>query len=157
MERIEKGTAAPSFTLKDQNGKDVSLEDFKGKKVLVYFYPKADTPGCTTQSCEVEKARSGFASLHTVVLGISPDPVDKQKKFALKYNLEFPLLSDTEHKTAESFGVWTEKKMFGKTYMGILRSSFLIDEEGTVIDSWYKVSPGNTVPYAMKVLTHQNS
>ena len=154
MRKIEAGDKVPAFTLKDQNGNDVSLSDYRGRKVMIYFYPKANTPGCTTQSCAVEKERESFNSLNTAVIGISPDPVDKQKKFAEKYNLQFPLLSDEDHKTAEAFCVWGEKKLYGKIYMGIIRSSFLIDEEGTVLESWYKVSPKNTVPFAMKVLNN---
>ncbi len=152
MGKITAGEKAPDFTLKDQNGNDVSLSSYKGRKVLVYFYPKANTPGCTTQSCAVEEARPDFETLNTAVIGISPDTVDKQKKFAEKYSLDFPLLSDEDHSVAEAFGVWGEKKLYGKTYMGIIRSSFLIDESGVVAESWYKVSPKNTVPYAMKVL-----
>lgn len=152
MRKFEAGDKVPSFTLKDQNGNDVSMNDYQGRKVMIYFYPKANTPGCTTQSCAVEEARESFNSLNTAVIGISPDPVDKQKKFAEKYNLQFPLLSDEDHKTAEVFGVWGEKKLYGKSYMGIIRSSFLIDEEGKILESWYKISPKNTVPYVMKVL-----
>ena len=152
MEKIIPGQTAPDFTLTDQNGRELSLKDFRGRKVLIYFYPRANTPGCTAQSCSVEEARPSFKALNTEVIGISPDTVEKQKKFADKYNLEFPLLSDMDHSAAESFGVWGEKKMYGKSYMGIIRSSFLIDEKGVVIDRWYKVSPKNTVPYAMKIL-----
>ncbi len=154
MEKINPGQTAPDFKLTDQNGNDISLKDFRGRKVLIYFYPRANTPGCTTQSCSVEESRPDFETLNTEVIGISPDTVDKQKKFADKYNLNFPLLSDTDHSVAEAFGVWGEKRMYGKTYMGIIRSSFLIDEKGIVIDRWYKVSPKNTVPYAMKVLNN---
>ncbi len=152
MNKINPGDRAPSFTLKDQNGTDVSLNDFRGRKVLIYFYPRANTPGCTTQSCAVEKARKDFENQGTSVIGISPDSPEKQKKFSVKYTLDFPLLSDEDHNVAEAFGVWGEKKLYGKTYWGIIRSSFLINEEGIVLESWYKVSPKNTVPYAMKVL-----
>ncbi len=154
MAKLEKGDKAPDFTLSDQNGNNVSLKDYLGRKVLIYFYPKANTPGCTTQSCSVEESREDFGELGTDVIGISPDPVEKQKKFAEKYDLKFPLLSDEDHSTAEKYGVWGEKKLYGRTYMGIIRSSFLVDEEGKILECWYKVSPKNTVPYAMKVLSN---
>jgi thioredoxin-dependent peroxiredoxin len=152
MNKLEKNDAAPDFTLKDQDEKVVSLNDFKGEKLFVYFYPKANTPGCTTQSCNVQTSLPDFSKLKVKVLGISPDSPDKQKKFAEKYNLQFPLLCDEEKTVAQSFGVWGEKKLYGKSYMGIIRSSFLIDEEGKIIESWYKVSPKDTVPKAMKTL-----
>ncbi len=150
--KLEKGMKAPDFELKNQDGELVSSKDFKGKKLFVYFYPKANTPGCTTQSCNVQEAMPDFGSLDVAAVGISPDSPEKQKKFADKFNLEFPLLCDEEKTVAESFGVWGEKKLYGKTYMGIIRSSFLIDEKGNVEDCWYKVSPKDTVPKVMKVL-----
>jgi len=152
MSKLEKNDAAPVFELKDQDDNIVSLNDFKGEKLFVYFYPKANTPGCTTQSCNVQTSLPDFAELKVKVLGISPDSPDKQKKFADKFNLQFPLLCDEEKTVAEGFGVWGEKKLYGKTYMGIIRSSFLIDEEGKIIESWYKVSPKDTVPKVMKAL-----
>lgn len=152
MEKLESGVKAPEFSLKDQHGNEVSLKDFKGRKILIYFYPKANTPGCTTQSCAVEESRPEFEALSTAVIGISPDAVEKQKKFADKFDLKFPLISDEDHKTAAAYGVWGEKKLYGKVYMGITRSSFLIDEDGVVVKSWYKVSPKDTVPFAMEIL-----
>ena len=139
---LEPGDKAPAFTLLDQQGSKVKLSDFKGRKVLVYFYPKADTPGCTQQACGLRDARDDIGD--TVVLGISPDQPSKQLKFAQKYNLGFQLLSDADHETAEAFGVWGEKKNYGKTYMGIIRSAFLIDETGKVAEAWYKISPADT-------------
>ena len=152
MKELIAEDKAHLFEASDQDGNTVSLNDFSGKKVLVYFYPKADTPGCTTQSCAVEAARDDFSKSSTIVIGVSPDNQKKQKKFAEKYNLNFPLLCDEDHSIAESFSVWREKKMFGNTYMGIIRSSFLIDETGKITKAWYKVSPKDTVPFAKAVI-----
>jgi peroxiredoxin Q/BCP len=152
MATLEKGQAAPAFSLRDQDGKTVKLSDFKGKKVLLYFYPKADTPGCTRQSCSVRDARQDMKKLSVEVLGISPDTPEDQKKFDVKYSLGFPLLADTDHAVAEAYGVWGEKSSYGKTSMGIIRSSFLIDEQGKVLRTWYKVKPEDTVPKAQDAL-----
>jgi peroxiredoxin Q/BCP len=130
----------------------VKLSDCKGKKVLLYFYPKANTSGCTKQACSVRDARSELKDLGVAALGISPDGVDAQKKFDQKHSLDFPLLSDPDHKVAELYGAWGEKKMYGKSFMGIVRSSFLIDETGKILGAWYKIKPENTVPEAKKVL-----
>ena len=150
--KLEKGKKAPDFSLKNQNGEIISLKDFRGKKLFIYFYPKANTPGCTAQSCNVQEAMPDFSGLDAAVVGISPDSPEKQKKFADKYNLEFPLLCDEDKSVSESFGVWGEKKLYGKSFMGIIRSSFLIDEEGNIEECWYKVSPKDTVPKVMKLL-----
>ena len=150
--KLEKGMKAPDFELKNQDGKVINSGEYRGKKLFIYFYPKANTPGCTTQSCSVQESVPDFSSLDVAVIGISPDSPEKQKKFADKYSLEFPLLCDEDKKTAESFGVWGEKKLYGKTFMGIIRSSFLINEEGMIEECWYKVSPKDTVPKVMKVL-----
>jgi peroxiredoxin Q/BCP len=139
---LKAGDAAPEFELPDQNSGAVGLTSLRGRKVLVYFYPKADTPGCTTQACGLRDVLGDVGE--TAVIGISPDPPAKQAKFDQKYNLGFPLLSDADHSVAEAYGVWTEKSMYGKKYMGILRSSFLIDEEGRLEQVWYKVSPADT-------------
>ena len=152
MARLEPGDAAPTFTLRDQAGLPVSLSDHLGRKVLVYFYPKADTPGCTTQSCAVRDAREDLSGLGVDVLGISPDEPAALATFDAKYTLGFPLLSDPDHAVAEAWGVWGEKSMYGKTYMGVVRSSFLLDEEGRITHAWYKVSPGDTVPNARAAL-----
>ncbi|HEX7442390.1 MAG TPA: thioredoxin-dependent thiol peroxidase [Acidimicrobiales bacterium] len=140
--RLSAGDKAPAFTLDDQDGNAVKLSSFKGRKVLVYFYPKADTPGCTTQSCALRDVSGDIGD--TAILGISPDPSARQKKFDDRYGLGFPLLADTEHTVAEAFGVWGEKKNYGRTYMGIVRSAFLIDEKGKVAEAWYKISPKDT-------------
>jgi len=132
MNRLVAGDKAPQFALDDDNGNTVSLTDFAGKKVLVYFYPKAMTPGCITQACGLRDTKSELAELNTVVLGISPDPVKKLANFVTKKELNFPLLSDPEHVIAEEFGVWGEKKFMGKIYDGIHRISFLVDEQGVI-------------------------
>lgn len=152
MATLTPGDPAPSFSLLDQEDSEVSLADFRGKKVLIYFYPKADTPGCTTQSCAVRDAREGLDGQGVVALGISPDQPAKQAKFDAKYDLGFPLLSDPEHAVAEAYGVWGEKVNYGRKYMGIIRSSFLVGEDGMLLEAWYKVSPKDTVPKAEKAL-----
>jgi peroxiredoxin Q/BCP len=139
---LKPGDKAPTFTLEDQAGQKVKLSDFKGRKVLVYFYPKADTPGCTAQSCGLRDIAPKVGD--TAIIGISPDSVTKQAKFDTKYSLGFPLLADEEHTVAEAYGVWAEKSMYGKKYMGIVRSAFLIDEKGKIEQAWYKVSPADT-------------
>jgi peroxiredoxin Q/BCP len=152
MIKLNKGDKAPDFRLSDQNEKENKLEDFKGKKLLVYFYPKADTPGCTKQSCNVRDAREELADLGVEVVGISPDTPAKQKKFDNKHGLGFSLLSDQDNTIARTYGAWGEKSMYGKKYEGIIRSSLLIDEQGKVIETWYKVSPKDTVAKALKTL-----
>jgi peroxiredoxin Q/BCP len=137
-----QGDKAPGFTLLDQDGNKVSLADFAGRKVLVYFYPKADTPGCTTQACGLRDVLGDIGD--TAVLGISPDKPAKQKKFDDKYGLGFPLLADEDHAVAEAYGAWGEKSMYGKKYMGIIRSAFLVDADGTLAEAWPKVSPKDT-------------
>lgn len=152
MAQLEVGKRAPAFTLVDQRGKKVKLSDFKGKPVVVYFYPKADTAGCTTQSCALRDAMPDFKKLKTVVLGISPDPQAKQQKFDAKYGLGFPLLADEDHAVADKWGVWGEKSMYGKKYMGIVRSAFVVDATGKLAGVFYKVSPKDTVPKVTAVL-----
>jgi peroxiredoxin Q/BCP len=139
---VSKGDDAPDFTLSDQDGNDVALSGLAGRKVLVYFYPRADTPGCTTQACGLRDVLGDIGD--TAVLGISPDTPAKQKKFDTKYSLGFPLLADEDHKVAEAFGSWGERSMYGKKYMGIVRSAFLIDEKGVVEEAWPKISPKDT-------------
>ena len=143
---LKVGAKAPAFTLTDQRGKTVKLSDFKGKRLVVYFYPKADTPGCTTQSCELSDAMPDLKKLKAAVVGISPDTPEKQKKFDEKYSLGFPLLADEDHKVAQAWGTWGKKKLYGREYLGIIRSAFVIDEQGKVAGAFYKVSPKDTVP-----------
>jgi peroxiredoxin Q/BCP len=140
--RLDAGAKAPAIALLDQNGEKVKLADFKGRSVLVYFYPRADTPGCTTQSCGLRDVKDDVGD--AVILGISPDLPPKLAKFDDKYGLGFTLLSDPEHAVAEAYGVWGEKKNYGKTYMGIIRSSFLIGPDGKIQEAWYKISPKDT-------------
>ncbi len=147
---LKPGDKAPAIRLSDQSGNTVKLSDFKGRKVLVYFYPKADTPGCTTQACGLRDIAGEVGD--TAIVGISPDKPAKQQKFDEKYGLGFPLLADTEHEVAEAFGVWGEKSMYGRKYMGIVRSAFLIDEKGKIAAAWYGVSPKDTVPGALAAL-----
>ena len=140
--RLEVGAKAPAFHLKDQHGESVRLSAFAGRKVLVFFYPKANTPGCTTQACGLRDVAEDIGD--TAVIGISPDQPEKLADFDMKHGLGFTLLSDPEHTTADKYGVWGEKKLYGKAYMGIIRSAFLIDEKGRLEQVWYKISPKDT-------------
>ncbi len=149
---LEKNAAAPLFCLPDHDGNTVCLKDFLGSKVLVYFYPKADTPGCTTQACSLRDAWKELKQAGVTVLGISPDKVAAQKKFAEKFSLNFALLADEDHAVADAYAVWVEKSMYGRKYFGVLRSSFLISEDGKIIETWYKISPKDTVPKALQAL-----
>jgi thioredoxin-dependent peroxiredoxin len=151
-DRLRPGDPAPDIALLDQHGEMVRLVDLRGQKVLVYFYPEADTPGCTTQSCDVRDHRQDLAGVGTAVIGVSPDPPDKQLAFDRKYGLGFPLLADEDHAVAEAYGTWVEREHHGRRYMGILRSSFLIDEDGRVAAAWYGVKPEATVPNALEAL-----
>jgi peroxiredoxin Q/BCP len=152
MATLAVGDKAPAFTLLDQHGNKVRLSQFKGRKVVVYFYPKADTPGCTQQSCNLRDAMPNFKKLGVDVIGISPDKPEKQKKFDDKYKLKFPLLADEDHAVAEAWGVWGEKSLYGKKFMGIIRSAFVVDEKGKLAGVFYKVSPKDTVPKVEGVL-----
>ncbi len=138
---LETGTPAPAFTLPDQDGNAVSLADFEGQTVVVYFYPKADTPGCTTQACGIRDNAAAYAERGVTVLGISPDPVAKVKKFHDKQSLNFTLLADEDHAVCERFGVWAEKSMYGKTYWGAQRATFIVDGDGTIAHVIPKASP----------------
>jgi thioredoxin-dependent peroxiredoxin len=147
---LSPGDTAPAISLPDQAGTTVQLSDLKGRKVLVFFYPKADTPGCTTQACGMRDIIGDIGD--TAVLGISPDKPAKQAKFDEKYGLGFPLLADEDHAVAEAYGAWGEKKMYGKTYEGIIRSAFLIDEAGQIEQAWPKISPKDTPANLLKAL-----
>ena len=147
---MQEGSAAPKIKLLNQDGDTVALSSFKGRKVLIYFYPKADTPGCTTQSCALRDIAGEIGD--TVIIGISPDAPAKLKKFDDKYSLGFTLLSDEDHAVAEQFGVWVEKTMYGRKYMGVQRSSFLIDEKGQIERAWPKISPKDTPTQLLKAL-----
>jgi peroxiredoxin Q/BCP len=129
---LQLGAPAPQFSLQNQDGKTVSLGDFKGKTVVVYFYPKALTPGCTDQACGLRDVKADLQAHNTIVLGLSPDPVAKLAKFRDKHGLNFDLLSDEDHAVAEAFGVWQLKKFMGKEYMGVVRTTFIIDAEGNL-------------------------
>ncbi|MCB0987539.1 MAG: thioredoxin-dependent thiol peroxidase [Microthrixaceae bacterium] len=144
------GDKAPAFNLADHTDTKVRLSSFKGRKVLVYFYPKADTPGCTTQACELRDISDDIGD--TVVLGISPDAPAKLAKFRDKHDLGFTLLSDPDHAVADAYGVWGEKSMYGKKYFGIIRSAFLVDESGKISHAWPKISPKDTPKNLLKAL-----
>jgi peroxiredoxin Q/BCP len=138
---LETGVKAPDFTLLDQDGEPVKLSDLRGSPVVLYFYPKADTPGCTTQACGIRDHSADYAALDARILGVSPDPPKKLKKFAEKHGLDFTLLADEDHAVAEAYGVWAEKSMYGRKYWGNLRATFVIDAGGTVAHVIPKASP----------------
>jgi peroxiredoxin Q/BCP len=138
-DRLITGTEAPGFTLKDSHGKDVSLSSTRGRNTIVYFYPAASTPGCTKQACDFRDSLASLQAAGYEVLGISPDPVEKLAKFAAAEALSFPLLSDADHAVAEAYGAWGEKKNYGKTYQGLIRSTIVVDPEGKVAVAQYNV------------------
>ena len=138
---LNPGDAAPDFTLPDQSGESVTLSDHRGRNVVLYFYPKADTPGCTTQACGVRDHRAEYADVNAVVLGVSPDAPKKIAKFDEKFGLGFPLLGDEDHGVAEAYGVWVKKSMYGREYMGNERTTFVIDADGTIREILRKVKP----------------
>ena len=152
MTQLAPGDRAPAFSLLDQNGETVTLEGFAGRKLLVYFYPEADTPGCTRQSCAVRDHRQDLGGIGVDAVGISPDLPKKQLGFDRKYGLGFPLLSDPDHAVSEAWGTWGEKTRNGRTSIGMIRSSFLVDEEGRIERAWYGVKPEDTVPNALEAL-----
>ncbi|MHB8931477.1 MAG: thioredoxin-dependent thiol peroxidase [Melioribacteraceae bacterium] len=149
---LKIGKKAPAFSLKDENGKNVSLNDFKGKKVVLYFYPKDMTSGCTKEACDFRDALPNFRKIKAVVLGVSIDSTASHKKFADKYDLPFTLLSDEKKEVVEKYGVWKEKSMYGKKYMGIERTTFIIDEEGKIQNIFPKVKVDGHVNEVMKML-----
>jgi thioredoxin-dependent peroxiredoxin len=138
---LEAGQDAPDFTLPDQDGAELTLSDLRGQTVVLYFYPRADTPGCTIQACGVRDRGGEYEKAAARVIGISPDPVADVKKFADKFDLEFTLLADADHAVAEAYGTWGEKSMYGKKYMGVQRATFLIDPDGKIAKVFPKVSP----------------
>lgn len=149
---LEVGMKAPEFTLKDKDGASVSLSDFAGRKVVLYFYPKDNTPGCTRQACAFAAAYEGFRAKNVVVIGISKDSVASHQKFAQKYDLPFILLSDPERLAIEGYGVWQEKKLYGKVSMGVVRTTFIIDENGTIEKIMPKVKPDTNAAEILQYL-----
>ena len=139
MANLEAGAAAPPFTLPDQDGNPVSLEDFNGSRVLVYFYPADDTPGCTKEACQFNDNLAGFQAAGVPVVGVSPDNAASHQRFRNKYGLRFPLLTDADHATMDAWGAWGEKTSYGRTSVGVLRSTFLLDEQGRVERAWHNV------------------
>jgi peroxiredoxin Q/BCP len=152
---IQVGQKAPQFSLQANNGETVALETYLGKNVVLYFYPKDMTPGCTTQACDFRDKVDEFSSLDTVIIGVSPDPVAKHVKFIEKYELPFLLLADEDHQVAEAYGVWKLKKNFGKEYMGIERSTFIIDKAGTLVKEWRKVKVKDHVEEALLYIKNE--
>lgn len=149
------GKKAPDFTLNNERGEQVSLEQYKGKYVVLYFYPKDMTPGCTTQACDFRDAHEDFSSLNAVILGVSMDDANRHTKFIEKHALPFSLLVDENHAVSEKYGVWVLKKMYGKEFMGIERSTFLIDPEGIVIKEWRKVKVKNHIEEVLETIRQE--
>jgi peroxiredoxin Q/BCP len=149
---VQIGEPAPDFEAVTDAGEQVRLSDYRGKRVVLYFYPKDNTPGCTKQACGFRDNYAVIEEQNAVVLGVSPDGQKSHQKFKSKYDLPFTLIMDEDHAIAEKYGVWGEKSNYGRTYMGIIRSHFVIDEEGAIVDAQVKVSPANSVEYALKSL-----
>ena len=149
---IEEGREAPDFTLPDQDGEPVKLSDLRGAPVVLYFYPRADTPGCTTQACGVRDHRADYEKAGARVLGVSPDTVEEIRKFADKQSLDFTLLADADHAIAEKYGTWVEKNMYGKKFMGVQRSTFVLDPDGKVAKVFPKVQPKKHDELVLKAL-----
>jgi peroxiredoxin Q/BCP len=150
---LKVGDVAPDFTARTDKGETIHLSDYRGKRVVLYFYPKDDTPGCTTQACGFRDAYPQIEERNAVVLGVSPDGEEAHRKFKTKFDLPFTLVVDTDHAIAEAYGVWGERSMYGKTFMGIQRSHFVIDEQGRIADAQVKVSPTDSVQRALEILT----
>jgi thioredoxin-dependent peroxiredoxin len=157
MMTIEVGSMAPDVELVADNGEKTSLADYRGKYIVLYFYPKDMTPGCTTEACDFRDQHQSFADLNAVILGVSPDPQEKHLKFKEKHDLPFTLLVDDEHKLADAYGVWKLKKNFGKEYMGIERSTFIIDPEGKLVKEWRKVKVKDHVLEALQYIKDSQS
>ena len=151
-EKLKPGEVAPNFTTTTDEGKTVKLSDYRGRRVVLYFYPKDDTPGCTTQACSFRDRYAEIEEKNAVVLGVSPNNARSHQKFKTKFNLPFTLLVDEDHAIAEAYGVWAEKSMYGKKYMGIIRSHFVIDEQGAIVDAKYNISPQGSTEEALKIL-----
>ncbi|MCM3115736.1 thioredoxin-dependent thiol peroxidase [Neobacillus sp. MER 74] len=154
---VKIGMQVPNFELEANNGETVNLSNFRGTNIVLYFYPKDMTPGCTTEACDFRDQIQKFTEVDAVILGVSPDPVDRHQKFVEKYGLPFLLLADTEHQLAENFGVWKLKKNFGKEYMGIERSTFIIDKEGKLVKEWRNVKVKGHVDEALSYIREQLS
>ncbi|MHA4896651.1 thioredoxin-dependent thiol peroxidase [Pedobacter sp. PWIIR3] len=152
MSELKEGQKAPEFNVQDQDGNQISLAQFAGKKVVLYFYPKDDTPGCTAEACDFRDNYQGLLAKGIVVLGVSTDDEKSHKKFITKHQLPFPLLADTDKKIVEAYGVWGEKSMYGKTYMGTNRKTFIIDEEGTILHIISKVDTKNATSQVLELL-----
>lgn len=155
MSTLKIGAPAPDFALPDQDGVIRTLREFQGRKLALFFYPRANTPGCTTQACAMRDARDDLHARGVHVLGVSPDTSERQGTFAAKFSFGYPLLADTERTMAEAYGVWGEKTVRGKKTMGIIRSAFLIDEKGVLRGAWLKISPKDTVPTLLAALDGQ--
>lgn len=154
---VQEGARAPDFTLSADDGSEVSLSSFLGKRVVLYFYPKDNTSGCTTQACDLRDNYDNIQARGAVVLGVSPDPLSSHVKFRDKFQLNFPLLSDEDHHVAEAYGVWKEKSMYGRKYWGIERSTFVIDEKGVVVEVWRKVKPKGHAGRVAEALAQESS
>ncbi len=152
MSELTVGAQAPAFSLQDQSGKTISLADLQGKTIVLYFYPKDDTPGCTTEACTYRDEYAEFKKKGVVILGVSPDDAESHAKFAEKFSLQFPLLADEGHKLAEAYGTWVEKSMYGKNYMGVERSTFVIGPEGKLAAIYRKVKAGEPVADGLAAL-----
>jgi len=153
MPQLSAGDQAPDFETVDDQGRKVKLSDMRGKRVVLYFYPKDDTPGCTRQACGFRDTYAGIEERNAVVLGVSPDGIESHQAFKSKFGLPFPLLVDADHKIAEAYGVWGERERDGARFMGIFRSHFVIDERGKVIDARYNVSPDDSPRLSLQALT----
>jgi peroxiredoxin Q/BCP len=152
MTQLQVGQAVPDFTLKSGSGREVSLRDYRGKKLIIYFYPADMTPSCTQEACDFRDFNGQFAEWNAEVIGISPDDPNKHQRFTAKYELPFELLSDPDHEVCELFGVWQLKKLYGKEYMGVVRSTFLIDEEGKLVQEWRNIRVKNHVVNVLQAL-----